>query len=44
MKIFVVEPDAEWAIDPGRGRNMVTLPTCTYPALENRFVLHADGV
>jgi LPXTG-site transpeptidase (sortase) family protein len=24
-EVFVVEPDAEWAVDPVRGRDMVTL-------------------
>jgi sortase A len=43
-EIFVAEPDAEWAVDPVRERDMVTLQTCTYPALENRLVVHTDGV
>ena len=43
-EIFVVEPDAEWAVDPVRGRDIVTLQTCTYPALETRLVVPTAGV
>ena len=43
-EVFVVEPDAEWAIDPMRGRDMLTLQTCTYPDAENRIIVRADRV
>jgi sortase A len=43
-EVFVVEPDAEWAIDPVRGRDMVTLQTCTYPDGKNRIIVRADRV
>ncbi len=43
-EVFVVEPDAEWAVDPVRGRDMVTLQTCTYPDGENRIIVRADKV
>jgi sortase A len=39
---FVVEPDAEWAMQPVRGRDMVTLQTCTFPDLVNRLIVRAD--
>jgi sortase A len=29
-EVFVVEPDADWVVDHMRGRDMVTLQTCTY--------------
>src|SRR5215210_1734220 len=41
---FVVEPGAEWAVDPVRGRDMVTLQTCTFPDLVNRLIVRADRV
>jgi len=41
-EVFVVEPDDTWAVDPVRGRDMVTLQTCTYPTLENRIIVRAD--
>ncbi len=40
----MVDPEAEWAIDPLRGRDMVTLQTCTYPTSEYRIVIRADRV
>ena len=43
-EVFVVEPDAEWAVDPVRGRDMLTLQTCTYPDGENRIIVRADRV
>ena len=43
-EVFVVEPDAEWAVDPVRGRDIVTLQTCTYPEGENRIIVRADRV
>src|SRR5215210_1796964 len=41
-EVFVVEPNADWAVDPVRGRDMVTLQTCTFPAFENRLIVRAD--
>jgi sortase A len=43
-EVFVVEPNAEWAVDPVRSRDMVTLQTCTYPDGENRIIVRADRV
>ena len=39
---FVVTPEADWAVDPVRGRDMVTLQTCTFPDLVNRLIVRAD--
>jgi sortase A len=41
-EVFVVEPGAEWVVDPVRGRDMVTLQTCTFPDLLNRLIVRAD--
>ena len=41
-EVFVVEPDAGWAVDPVVGRDMVTLQTCTFPDLLNRLIVRAD--
>jgi LPXTG-site transpeptidase (sortase) family protein len=43
-EIFVVDPDADWAIDSVRGRDLMMLQTCTYPTSENRIVVRADRV
>ena len=43
-EMFTVPPNAEWAIDPVRGRDMVTLQTCTYPDIRNRIIVRADRV
>jgi sortase A len=43
-EMFVVEPDAQWAVDPVRDRDMLTLQTCTYPEGENRIIVRADRV
>ena len=43
-EVFVVEPNADWAVDPVRGRDMVTLQTCTMPDFENRLIVRADRV
>ena len=42
-EVFVVEPDADWVVDPIRGRDMVTLQTCTFPDLFNRLIVRADS-
>jgi sortase A len=41
---FVVEPDADWVVDPVRDRDMVTLQICTFPNFENRLIVRADRV
>jgi sortase A len=41
-EVFVVEPDADWVVDPVRGRDIVTLQTCTFPDLLNRLIVRAD--
>jgi len=43
-EVFVVEPDADWVVDPVRGRDTVTLQTCTFPDLLNRLIVRADRV
>jgi sortase A len=43
-EVFVVEPDADWVVDPVRNRDMVTLQTCTMPDFKNRIVVRADRV
>jgi sortase A len=44
-EIFVVNPNADWVIDPVRDRDMVTLQTCTYNTLfSNRIVVRADRI
>ena len=41
-EVFVVGPDAEWVVDPVRGRDMVTRQTGTMPDFENRLIIRAD--
>ena len=41
-EVFVVEPNDDWVVDPVRGRDMVTLQTCTMPDFENRLIVRAD--
>ncbi len=43
-EVFVVRPDADWAVDPVRGRDMLTLQTCTLPDLRNRIIVRAARV
>ncbi len=43
-EVFVVEPGADWVVDPVRGRDMVTLQTCTFPDLLNRLIIRADKI
>ena len=43
-EVFVVEPGADWVVDPVQGRNMLTLQTCTFPDLLNRIIVRADRV
>lgn len=41
---FVADPNATWAVQPVRNRDMVTLQTCTFPDLVNRLIVRADRV
>jgi sortase A len=41
-EVFVVEPEADWVVDLVRGRDMVTLQTCTFSDLLNRLIVRAD--
>ena len=43
-EVFVADPNADWAVQPVRGRDMVTLQTCTFPDLKNRLIVRADRV
>jgi sortase A len=44
-EMFVVDPMATWAVQPVRGRDMLTLQTCTpIPTFENRLIVRADKV
>jgi sortase A len=43
-EMFVVDPNANWAEEPVRGRDMVTLQTCTYPNFNNRLIVRADRI
>jgi len=43
-EVFVVDPNADWAVDPVRDRDMLTLQTCTMPDFENRLIVRADRV
>ena len=41
-EVFVVGPNDDWVVDPVRGRDMVTLQTCTLPDLQRRIIVRAD--
>jgi sortase A len=44
-EVFVVDPTASWVMGQVRGRDMVTLQTCTpYPTFEKRLIVRADRV
>jgi sortase A len=43
-EIFVVEPSASWVMGQVRGKDMVTLQTCTLPDLKKRLIVRADRV
>lgn len=44
-EMFVVDPMATWAVQPVRGRDMLTLQTCTpIPTFENRLIVRADRI
>lgn len=41
---FTVSPEDSWVMGQIRGRDMVTLQTCTPPTFENRLIVRADRV
>ena len=41
---FVVEPTDSWVMGEVRGRDMVSLQTCTLPDLEKRLIVWAERV
>ena len=43
-EVFVVKPNDDWVVDPVRGRDMLTLQTCTIPDLQRRIIVRADRV
>src|ERR671910_3016438 len=44
-KVLVVDPTDSWVMGQVRGRDMVTLQTCTpYPTFQKRLIVRADRV
>jgi sortase A len=44
-KVFITDPQAVWVMGQVRGRDMVTLQTCTpYPTFQKRLIVRADRV
>ena len=44
-EVLVVDPTDSWAMGHVRGRDMVTLQTCTpYPTFQKRLIVRADRV
>jgi sortase A len=44
-EVLVVDPTDSWVMGQVRGRDMVTLQTCTpYPTFEKRLIVRADRV
>ena len=43
-EVFEVAPTDVWVMGQVRGRDMVTLQTCTFPDLQNRLIVRADKV
>jgi len=44
-EIFITDPTDVWVMGQVRGRDMVTLQTCTpYPTFEKRLIVRADRV
>jgi sortase A len=44
-KLLVVDPTDTWVMGQVRGRDMVTLQTCTpYPTFEKRLIVRADRI
>jgi sortase A len=45
IETFLVEPTDSWVTGQVRGRDMLTLQTCTpYPTFEKRLIVRADRV
>jgi sortase A len=44
-EVFITDPKAVWVMGQVRGRDMVTLQTCTpYPTFKKRLIVRADRV
>jgi sortase A len=44
-EVFITDPTDVWVMGQVRGRDMVTLQTCTpYPTFEKRLIVRADRV
>jgi sortase A len=44
-EVFITDPKAVWVMGQVRGRDMVTLQTCTpYPTFQKRLIVRADRV
>ena len=44
-EVFVADPKDVWVMGQVRGRDMVTLQTCTpYPTFQKRLIVRADRV
>ncbi len=44
-EVFIADPKDVWVMGQVRGRDMVTLQTCTpYPTFEKRLIVRADRV
>jgi sortase A len=44
-EVFEAEPDDSWVMGQVRGRDMVTLQTCTpIPTFEKRLIVRADRI
>ena len=44
-EVFITHPRDVWVMGQVRGRDMVTLQTCTpYPTFEKRLIMRADRV
>ena len=44
-EVFITDPKAVWVMGQVRGRDMVTLQTCTpYPTFEKRLIVRADRI
>ena len=44
-EVFITDPTDVWVMGQVRGRDMVTLQTCTpYPTFEERLIVRADRV
>jgi sortase A len=42
--MFVVDPSESWVMGQIRGRDMVTLQTCTGPGYSERLIVRAERV